>query len=59
LRLRTINYQENKVKEFAERYWKIKQAEKCGACSTHIGDNRRIKIDQDTVKEISYSAILK
>jgi hypothetical protein len=39
------------VKEFAERYWKIKQAERCGVCSTHIGDKHRIKIDQDTERD--------
>jgi hypothetical protein len=47
------------VKEFAKRYWKRKQAEKSGACSTHTGDKERIIIYQDTMKEIGCSVILK
>ena len=47
------------MKEFAKRYWVIKQAEKRGVCSTHAVDKECIKIYQDTKKEIGCSAKLK
>jgi hypothetical protein len=47
------------VKEVAKLYWVIKQAEKCREFITHTGDKERIKIYQDTVKEIGCMAMLK